>query len=87
VDDNCNSNTESNASLGNSSLNDTEIDSKQFFTGSYLFQVKDIEIFDITASIALVSKFCERAAPEMQNAEIDENETAIPVTVCLSAGG
>jgi hypothetical protein len=66
VDDNCNSNSESNASLANPSLNDTEIDSKQFFTSSYLFQVKDIETFDITASIALVRKSCWSAAPELQ---------------------
>jgi hypothetical protein len=51
----CNANTGSWTSLGNSYTNDTELDSRIVFTGSLNFQVKEIEVFQKTASAALHS--------------------------------
>jgi hypothetical protein len=48
--DNCNANNGSRTSLfGNSYTNDTGLDGKTFFTGSHKFQVKEIEVFQISA--------------------------------------
>jgi hypothetical protein len=44
VSDNCNSWT----NLGTSYTNDTGLDGKTFFTGSRNFQVKEIEVFEIS---------------------------------------
>jgi hypothetical protein len=41
VSDNCNAQTASYT-------NDTELDEKTFFTGSHKFQVKEIEVIEIT---------------------------------------
>jgi hypothetical protein len=49
VRDNCNANTDSETSLGYSYTNDTGLDGKTVFTGSHDFQVKEIEVFEITA--------------------------------------
>jgi hypothetical protein len=49
VRDNCNAKTNSATSLGNGYTNDTGVDGETFFTGSYQFQVKEIEVFEITA--------------------------------------
>jgi hypothetical protein len=46
--DNCNATTSSWTSLGSSYTNDTELDGKTVFTGSDYFQVKEIEVFQIT---------------------------------------
>jgi hypothetical protein len=49
VRDNCNANTNSRTeSLGDNYTNDTGLDGKTFFTGSRDFQVKEIEVFEIT---------------------------------------
>jgi hypothetical protein len=49
VVDNCNTNTTSFTSyFGNSYTNDTGLDGKTFLTGSTYFQVKEIEVFEIT---------------------------------------
>jgi hypothetical protein len=47
VCDNCKANTNW-ADLGRSYANDTGLDEKTFFTGSRYFQVKEIEVFEIT---------------------------------------
>jgi hypothetical protein len=47
--DNCNANTNSWTSLGDHYTNDTGLNAKTFFTGSWKFQVKEIEVFEITA--------------------------------------
>jgi hypothetical protein len=45
----CNANTDSNTSeFGNVYTNDTGLEGKTFFTGSWEFQVKEIEVFEIT---------------------------------------
>jgi hypothetical protein len=50
VHDKCNANTESFTSqFGHSYTNDTGLDGQTFFTGSKYFQVKEIEIFEISA--------------------------------------
>jgi hypothetical protein len=50
VSDNCNANTKSFTSLGtNAYTNDTGLDEGIVFTGSRNFQVKEIEVFEITA--------------------------------------
>jgi hypothetical protein len=49
VFDNCNTNTNSGTWLGNSYTNDTGLKGNTFFTGSEKFQVKEIEVFEITA--------------------------------------
>jgi hypothetical protein len=49
VSDNCNKNTGSHTWLGPSYTNDTGLRGKTFFTGSESFQVKEIEVFEITA--------------------------------------
>jgi hypothetical protein len=46
--DNCNANTNNWTSLGSSYTNDTGLDGKTFFTGLLKFQVKEIEVFEIT---------------------------------------
>jgi hypothetical protein len=46
--DNCNENTDSWTSLGITYTNDTGLDNEIVFTGSQYFQVKKIEIFEIT---------------------------------------
>jgi hypothetical protein len=49
VSDNCNSNTDSSDFLfGHIYKNDTGLDDQTFFTGSPHFQVKEIEVFEIT---------------------------------------
>jgi hypothetical protein len=49
VDDNCNANTNSwTSDFGNSYTNDTGLDRETFLTGSRCFQVKEIEVFEIT---------------------------------------
>jgi hypothetical protein len=49
VSDNCNENTRSYTEyFGNSYTNDTGLDGNTFFTGSTYFQVKEIEVFEIT---------------------------------------
>jgi hypothetical protein len=48
VSDNCNANTRSWTCLGNVYTNDTGLDDKTVFTGSVDFQVKEIEVFEIT---------------------------------------
>jgi hypothetical protein len=48
VHDNCNASTINWTSLGTSYTNDTGLDGREFFTGSYNFQVKEIEVFEIT---------------------------------------
>jgi hypothetical protein len=48
VSDNCNANTDSYTFLGIAYTNDTGLNGKTVFTGSYNFQVKEIEVFEIT---------------------------------------
>jgi hypothetical protein len=48
VFDNRNANTASNSLLGRSYTNDTGLNGNTFFTGSTHFQVKEIEVFEIT---------------------------------------
>jgi hypothetical protein len=48
VCDNCNANTHSATRLGDSYTNDTGLDKSVVFTGSFNFQVKEIEVFEIT---------------------------------------
>jgi hypothetical protein len=48
VHDNCNANTDSSTYLGSSYTNDTGLDRNVVFTGSSKFQVKEIEVFEIT---------------------------------------
>jgi hypothetical protein len=49
VSDSCNANTSSHTIyFGNNYTNDTGVDGKTFFTGSMCFQVKEIEVFEIT---------------------------------------
>jgi hypothetical protein len=48
VSDGCNTNTESSTHFGISSLNDTGLHKSIGFTGSEYFQVKEIEVFEIT---------------------------------------
>jgi hypothetical protein len=49
VSDNCNANTESYTKyFGENYTNDTGLNGKTFFTGSESFQVKEIEVFEIT---------------------------------------
>jgi hypothetical protein len=49
VFDDCNANTDSGTSLGYTYINDTGLDAKIVFTGSFHFQVKEIEVFEIAA--------------------------------------
>jgi hypothetical protein len=49
VSDNCNRNTKSyTCDFGLNSINDTELDGRTFLTGSERFQVKEIEVFEVT---------------------------------------
>jgi hypothetical protein len=48
VSDNCNTNSGSFTSLGAAYANDTGLDDETVFTGSENFQVKEIEVFEIT---------------------------------------
>jgi hypothetical protein len=48
VFNNCNANTGSSTSLVSTYINDTGVDGYTFFTGSGNFQVKEIEVFEIT---------------------------------------
>jgi hypothetical protein len=48
VSDNCNRNTTSQTSLGGTYTNDTGLDEGVVFTGSFSFQAKEIEVFEIT---------------------------------------
>jgi hypothetical protein len=48
VFDNCNTNTDSRTFLGASYTNDTGLNDSFVFTGSYYFQIKEIEVFEIT---------------------------------------
>jgi hypothetical protein len=48
VHDNCNADTYNFTSLGVYYTNDTGLDGRTVFTGSYDFQVKEIEVFEIT---------------------------------------
>jgi hypothetical protein len=45
----CNTNTRSFTSLGDSYTNATGLEGKRVFTGSEHFQVKEIEVFEVTA--------------------------------------
>jgi hypothetical protein len=47
VKDNCNANTYSYTRLDTCYTNDTGLDGEVVFTGSYHFQVKEIEVFEI----------------------------------------
>jgi hypothetical protein len=47
--DDCNANTDSSTRLGDHYINDTGRNGDKFFTGSRKFQVKEIEVFEITA--------------------------------------
>jgi hypothetical protein len=49
VGDYCNANIRSYTSLGRTYTNDTGLKNDIIFTGSYHFQVKEIEVFEITA--------------------------------------
>jgi hypothetical protein len=49
VSDNCNANTLSNTDLGFAYTNDTGLNGWIVFTGSFNFQVKEIEVFEIAA--------------------------------------
>jgi hypothetical protein len=49
VFDNCNTNTENYTQLGCSYINDTGLDGFVVLAGSQFFQVKEIEVFEITA--------------------------------------
>jgi hypothetical protein len=49
VFDNCNNTGSSIYLFGNSYTNDTGLDGSTFFTGSLNFQVKEVEVFEITA--------------------------------------
>jgi hypothetical protein len=49
VEDDCNANIDSDSSLGSVYTNDAGLDSKIVFTGSWKFQVKEIEVFEIAA--------------------------------------
>jgi hypothetical protein len=53
VSDNCNANTNSFTLLGRSYTNDTGLDDETVFTDSADFQVKEIEVFEITDSTNL----------------------------------
>jgi hypothetical protein len=48
VYDNCNANTDSQTKLGPVYTNDTGLDGRTVFTGSWEFKVKEIEVFEIT---------------------------------------
>jgi hypothetical protein len=48
VSHNCDQNTDSVSSLGETYVNDTGIDGRIFFTGTHNFTVKEIEVFEIT---------------------------------------
>jgi hypothetical protein len=48
VCDNCNTNTDSSANLGEVSTNDTGLVGETVFTGSWNFKIKEIEVFEIT---------------------------------------
>jgi hypothetical protein len=48
VYDECNANPDSYTYLGSSYTNDTRLDNDVVFTGSKDFQVKEIEVFEIT---------------------------------------
>jgi hypothetical protein len=49
VFENCNENTNSHSlGFGRRYTNDTGLDGKTFFTGSYNFQAKEIEVFGIS---------------------------------------
>jgi hypothetical protein len=62
----CNTHTNSWTSLGFSYTNDTGLDSKIVFTGSENFQVKEIEVFEITGQTALPRKSCSPRPPELR---------------------
>jgi hypothetical protein len=53
VHDHCNANANSWTDIGNCHTNNTELDGKTVFTGSLLFQVKKIEVFEIAGEISL----------------------------------
>jgi hypothetical protein len=48
VSNNCSANTDSCTTFGHSYTNDTGLDGRTVFTGSKYFQVKEIEVFEIT---------------------------------------
>jgi hypothetical protein len=48
ISDNCNANADSNTSLGTTYTNDTGLRGDLVFTGAMEFQVKEIEVFEIT---------------------------------------
>jgi hypothetical protein len=48
VSDNCNANTKSYTQLGHVYTNNTKLDGGVVCTGSQKFQVKEIEVFEIT---------------------------------------
>jgi hypothetical protein len=50
---NCNADTHSSTSLGGAYTNGTGLDAKVFFTGSFHFQVREIEVSEITDSTTL----------------------------------
>jgi hypothetical protein len=72
VSDNCKARTDSETLLGYSYTNDTGLDGKAFFTGSWKFQVKEIEVFEITdTTVTPTSPIFERwrkASSELRSA-------------------
>jgi hypothetical protein len=48
VSHNCDSNTDSVSSLGETYVNDTGVDGRVFFTGAHNFRVKEIEVFEVS---------------------------------------
>jgi hypothetical protein len=48
VSDNCNASTDSSGHLGGSYANDTGLDGRTVLTGSCMFTVSEIEVFEIT---------------------------------------
>jgi hypothetical protein len=49
IENNCNTGTNNSTVLGNTYINDTGLDKNIVFAGSETFQVKEIEVFEITA--------------------------------------
>jgi hypothetical protein len=68
VSDNCNANTRSRSSgFGRTYANDTGLNGPTFFSGSESFQVKEIEVFEITDQTALAQKCSSPASLKVEN--------------------
>jgi hypothetical protein len=68
VSDNCNTNTNSCACFNgfiDSYINDTGLNGKTIFADLKNFQVKEIEVFEITELSITSNKFCSLAPPEL----------------------